>query len=272
MKKMLLLAVVTITAGIVSAQTIKVKKGQEYNYTTTMSGTVTQSMAGQEMVMNMSSYGYQNYTIEDIKDGNYVVLSKVVVDSLVLNSVMMDSTFRPGEAAAEMMRYEISKLGNTISKTDASPEGAKPGAASQMGFDMKQPLPLIPFEKEKVKEGDTWTVDKTDSVNFMGGLLVITTKTNYTVVGVSKREGVKCLQLKQTADIANEGNTSMQGMDFYMEGTGKVAGDIFLDVKTGMLIDEELVTENQINLALSGQQSMVIPISQKITSRRTLKK
>jgi len=272
MKKMLLLAAVTLTAGIVSAQTIKVKKGQEYNYTTSMSGTVTQSMAGQEMVMNMDAYGYQNYTIEDKKGDNYVVLSKVVVDSLVLKSVMMDSTFRPGDDAAEIVRYEISKLGNMISKTDARPEGSKPSAASQMGFDMKQPLPVIPFGNEKVKEGDTWTVDKTDSVNFMGGLLVITTKTNYTVAGTTKRDGVKCLQVKQTADIANEGNTSMQGMDFFMEGTGKVAGDIFLDAKTGMLVDEELVTENQINLALSGQQSMVIPISQKITSRRTLKK
>lgn len=272
MKKMLLLAAVTLTAGIVSAQTLKLKKGQEYNYTTSLSGTVTQSMAGQQMVMNMSTGGYQTFTVEDKKGDNYVILGKVVLDSLVLKSSMMDSTFRPGEAAAEIIRYEVANLGKVISKADARPEGSNSGAAFQMGFDMKQALPLIPFENAKVKSGDTWTVDESDSINFMGGLLVVTTKSNYTIVGETKHNGVKCLQVKKTADIANEGNTSMQGMDFYIDGTGKTAGDLFIDAKTGMLLEEDLVTENEINMALSGQQSMVIPISQKMTSHRALKK
>lgn len=272
MKKPITVVLLALSLGMVSAQTLKLKKGQEFNYVATVDGTVTQSMAGQEMTMKMNSFGQQQYTVEAKNGDNYTLLAKIITDSLVLTSPMMDSTFRPGAEVAEMTRYEISKLGVVLSKADARPETAKNNPAMSMGFDVKQTLPLIPFHNNKVAAGDTWTDNRTDSIDFMGGLLVISTQTNYTVAEQAKRNGVNCLVLKVTADIANEGSTSMQGMEFFMEGTGKMAGNIYLDAKTGFLIDEELVTENQINLALTGQQAMVIPISQKMTSKRTLKK
>lgn len=271
MKNILILAALAFSTCIASAQTLKLKKGQEFNYTTTLDGTMVQSMGGQEMTINMKAYGIQNYVIEDKKGDSYVMLGKVITDSLVLNSAMMDSTFKPGAEMADIVRYEVDKLGKTISKTDARPDSAKKKGGVSMGIDLKPSLPVVPFEKNKVNVGDTWSADRSDSSDFMGGHLIINTKTNYIVSEITKHNGIKCLLIKLTADIANEGKTSMQGMDFFMEGTGKMAGNLYIDAKTGMLVDEELVTENQINLALSGQQSMVIPINQKMTTKRTLK-
>lgn len=272
MKKIITVVSLALTIGMASAQTLKLKNGQQFDYIATVDGTVTQSMAGQEMTMKMNSYGQQQYKVEAKNGDNYTLLANILTDSLVLTSPMMDSTFRPGVETAEMTRYQITKLGVVLSKADARPETSKNNPAMTMGFDVKQTLPLIPFQNNKVKAGDTWTDNRTDSIDFMGGLLLISTQTNYTVAEETKHNGVNCLVIKVTADIANEGNTSMQGMEFFMEGTGKMAGNIYLDTKTGFLVEEELVTENQINLALTGQQSMVIPISQKMTSKRTLKK
>lgn len=271
MKKILILAVLALSFNFVSAQTLKLKKGQEFNYTTSLDGAMTQSMGGQELTINMKASGTQNYQVENKKGDIYTLVGKVIIDSLVLNSAMMDSTFTPGEAMADVFRYEVDKLGKMISKADARPDSSKQKGGFSMGIDIKASLPIVQFEKSKVSIGEKWTLDRTDSSDFMGGQMIINTKTNYVIAEQTKHNGVKCLVVKVTADIANEGKTSMQGMDFFMEGTGKTAGNLYIDAKSGMLIDEELVTENLINLALSGQQSMVIPISQKITTKRTLK-
>ncbi|MDD2964205.1 MAG: hypothetical protein PHQ65_05200 [Bacteroidales bacterium] len=272
MKRTILLFVVVFSFTIAQAQVLKLRKGQEFQYSTSFEGTLVQSMAGQEMVMNMSGSGNQSFVVEDLKDGIFTVLGKISLDSLVLKSAMMDSVFKPKATELEQTRYTISKLGAVLTSKPALSEKDGTNAASQMGMDMKQGFPAIPFQVEKPKAGDTWTVDKTDSIDFMGGSLVISTKSNYTFVGMTKRDGVKVLEIKVVADIANEGSTSMQGMEFFMEGTGKTAGNIFVDAKTGLLIDEEIVVENQINLALSGQQSMVIPMNQKMKQSRHLKK
>jgi hypothetical protein len=64
----------------------------------------------------------------------------------------------------------------------------------------------------------------------------------------------------------------MQGMDFYIEGTGVQKGIVYIDIKTGLVIKEEITTENAMIMALSGQQNMTIPITQKFTVNRNLTK
>ncbi|PKP22740.1 MAG: hypothetical protein CVU06_09205, partial [Bacteroidetes bacterium HGW-Bacteroidetes-22] len=141
MKNTLILAVLALSINFVSAQTLKLKKGQEFNYTTSLNGTMTQSMGGQEMIINMKASGTQNYLVENKKGDNYTLVGTVITDTLVLNSAMMDSTFTPGAEMAEVVRYEVDKLGKMISKADARSDSSKQKGAISMGIYIKPSLP-----------------------------------------------------------------------------------------------------------------------------------
>jgi hypothetical protein len=77
--------------------------------------------------------------------------------------------------------------------------------------------------------------------------------------------------MKIVSNISSEGSTSMQGMEFQIEGTGKIVGTVWVEVKTGVIFEEEGVNNTQLTLALSGPQSMTIPIVQEMKVSRVRK-
>jgi hypothetical protein len=60
------------------------------------------------------------------------------------------------------------------------------------------------------------------------------------------------------------------GMELFLEGTSKVNGTFYFDPKLTILISDESNTEMEATIAVSGQQSMTIPLSQSTKYSTTL--
>jgi hypothetical protein len=62
----------------------------------------------------------------------------------------------------------------------------------------------------------------------------------------------------------------MQGMEFFIDGSGKINGTIYFDAKAGLVVYEETNSDGETNMALTGEQQMIIPITQVTKTVRTL--
>ncbi len=250
---------------------LKPKAGSQVTYTMTVEGKTTQSMMGQEMTMNTNSSGSQEVSFTKVNsDGSIIFTEKSVVDFVKISSAAMDTTMNPGEKGIENYAVTVDKLGNVLSKKSLKTDDNPSGMGGMMGASSGLSAFII-IPDGKIKVGDSWTTDRTDTIEFMGGKVVNTTTAEYTLVGQVKKGSTKCLEFKTIANISSEGSTSMQGMDFQIEGTGKIAGTVWVESKTGVIYEEESSNNTQLTLALSGPQSMTIPMVQEMKVRRVRK-
>mgnify|MGYP001016998909 FL=1 len=83
---------------------------------------------------------------------------------------------------------------------------------------------------------------------------------------------MKCLKINHKTTADNEGTTTMQGMDFLIEGTTIMEGTTWIDLKTAIPVFIDGTAESQMTLLLSGQQNMTIPLTYKTTFTKKLLK
>ena len=275
MKRIILSLVLVTLISIGNAQEVsfklKPKAGSQVSYTMTVDGKMTQSMMGQEMTMTTKSEGSQVVSFTKINsDGSVQYNEKTVIDFVKISSAAMDTTMNPGEEGIEDYATVIDKLGNVLSKKSLKTQSKSAGMGSMLGG-INGSSAFIVIPDGKINVGGSWTTDRTDTVEFMGGALVNTTASEYTFVGEVKKGSTKCYEMKIVSNISSEGSTSMQGMEFQIEGTGKIVGTVWVEVKTGVIFEEEGVNNTQLTLALSGPQSMTIPIVQEMKVSRVRK-
>lgn len=273
MKKTVLsfFSVLIIISGLYGQKknpTLALEKGQTLIYQVTANIDMTQSMMGQELQSKINSKSKSVFTVEDIQQGNYVIRQSLKELETHLTMQEMDTTFRMAEQN-NFPVWVISKEGKVLSRSKPGEAQSKGGFSPDMAGNSSF-MPFVEFPGYTVKKGESWNTEYNDTTHFAEGQLINKVKTTYTLEGEEKKEGKKCLKISYKATVENEGSTSMQGMEFYIEGSGAMQGTQWIDAKTGIMVADEGVMENQMSLSLSGQQNFVIPLSMKTQVVRKL--
>ena len=244
---------------------IKLSKGQSLTYLVTAQIDMVQNMMGQEMKINISTSGKTIITVDESQKGKYL-LSQISRDNVIeMKMDVMDTVMQVPEMN-NLPSYIIDKFGKILSRKN--PENSPQAAGGADFSSMSSSSPFVEFPGKKLTTGDTWETNRTDTMPFMGGSLQNKIKMTYTLIGKETKDEVECLKLTYKGSIQNEGATTMQGMDFYIEGTGAMEGTCWLDISTGITLVDEGLMENEMTLALTGQQNFTIPMTYKTTITR----
>ena len=259
-----LLMVLAVFSGLQAQKKnppLLLQKGQTISYQVTANIDMTQSMMGQEMQSQINSSSNAVFSVDDIQMDQYLINQKLKDVVTHLKMQEMDTTFRLAEQGS-FPTLVVNKAGKVVARHKNKKENATGGFSPDMAGNASF-LPFVEFPDYTVKKGESWNTEYTDTTDFSGGSLVNKVKTTYTLVGEEKKDGKKCLKITYKGIIENEGSTSMQGMEFFIEGSGAIKGTHWIDAKTGILVTDEASMENQMSLSLSGQQSFIIPMSMK---------
>ncbi|HEY4788178.1 MAG TPA: hypothetical protein VIH57_19120 [Bacteroidales bacterium] len=264
-KTTLSLALVLVSCIVYSQEykpSFKVSKGQEYNYLMDMTMDMTQSMGGQEMKYGMSSKATVKNTISEVMPDGKIEIITSNWDASVTSKIMKDTTMTYKGKVGPSTKFILDKFGNILSRTKLeadSSENKIPGLDN-----MSNSTIFCEFPEKPISPGDKWIKEHTDSVPSPVGKLEFKIKSEYTLGSKETIEGKSLYKLLCTSNIQISGKGNMQGMDIAMDGTGIKTDDIYFDPSTGTIFSDKANMELDINVAITGQQNMTIPMNQKV--------
>ncbi len=239
--------------------------GKTYLYKTVQASTITQEMMGKEMKFNNDIKSVTRVKINSVDETGNLSLVVSSDSAIVHNNIQgRDTTLNLDELIGKRSKLVISQYGEVINKsvidTLSEKEQMMSNAVNQLTTNMYFKLP-----GRVIKKGENWTFSRSDSVKSMGGEMVVTSNYTYTLGDKEKRNGIDCYQIPYTAVITSSGQANMSGMQFYIDGNGKMKGTIYLSVTDCAMVGIEGNNENKMTLATTGDQKMVIPITQSST-------
>jgi len=269
-KKVALALILIFSAHLAYSQTytpaFKVSKGQEYNYKMDLTANSTQSMGGQEMKFGTTATSTLKNAIANVLADGKIEIITSSWDAKVSTKVMKDTTMTfPGKVGSSS-KITVNKFGNVVSKvkmdtvaTDAQLGGLDNGLISTVVF--------VEFPETPIKVGDKWTKEHNDSISAGPlGKLELKNKSEFTLGAKETIEGKSLYKVTCASSLQISGKGKMQGMDIAVAGTGVKTDDIYFDPSTGIVFSDKINMELDMNIAISGQQSMTIPMTQKITA------
>ncbi len=249
--------------------TYKLTEGKTYRYRTQMDIESIQTMMDMEMTTTTRMTAFAHMTIENVDvDGDITFVS--AADSLIvdMHSPRRDTVMvNPFGIVGKRTRVVATKFGRLISSTPLD----------TIRFPMRMgrirstaSVSLMEFGDRPIELGDTWDHTRIDTVEQMGGEMVTTTDLTFTAVEMTEKLGHDCFKIVYEGSASLEGSGSMRGMNTFIEGTGAVTGTAYFAPAEGLLVQSERTTDQEMTVAVTGQQSMTIPISQSITLATTL--
>ncbi len=249
---------------------LKVSKGQEFNQQMEMLMDVTQSMGGQEMKVINNSYVTSKFKVVDVlKSGNISMEASTWDIKTKTKAPMMDTTLSLPGKQGPVYLMDINKYGKVVSKviTDSSElKGVNLGGnLISSGIFCEFP------EKDIVKVGEKWSINKNDTVSQMGGKIGVNFTSDYLLGSVEVIDGKSLQKISITGNVEMGGKAKQMGMDVFIEGTGISNGTIYIDPVSKVIYTNNTVIELDLSVAITGQQNMTIPITQKITVNQKLK-
>lgn len=248
----------------------KFEKGKTYLYKDFTTGDMTQEMMGKEMKMKNESNAVIRLVVDDVtKDAKAVLLVSTDSLSVFSSTPIGDTTMIMNELIGKRTKVVLSSTGK-IEKRETIDSIKLMGRAS--GAAQREGIKFAQLSDKPVKIGETWTSSTQDTVNQMGGKILVSSDFDYSLAGKEKKNGFDCLKITYKGKTTTEGKGNMQGMEFFIDGSGKINGTFFFDPKTGLLVYEETNSESETNMATTGEQSMIIPITQVTKSIRNLLK
>ncbi|MBI4811661.1 MAG: hypothetical protein HY800_09535, partial [Ignavibacteriales bacterium] len=206
--------------------------------------------------------------IENVdKDGATAMIISLDSAKNVIKSPMMDSTMILDKLIGKKTRIIVAKLGNILKREviDTVKDEGMMGGAGQ-----RSTTKIAEFPEKAIKFGDKWKSMDVDTIESMGGKIIHTTDMEYTLVRKDKKQEHDCLKIDYTGTTSDTGKMMMGGMELFVEGSGKVKGTMYFDLKLGLIVLDESSIENEQTMAVTGQQSMTIPMSVSTKSTRTL--
>jgi len=256
--------------------TIKVSKGQEFDYQTNTIMDITQTMGTQEMkVYNASTSTTKNLINNVTKEGNIEVITSNCDAVNMMKMPMADTTKTEFKGmVGPSYKLLLNKTGKTLSREKYDTTNMAPGTGT---VDLNNKLIasglFVEFPEKDIKVGDKWNKDITDSVAIMSGnKMGVNAKTDYTLAGVETIDGKQLQKVTFTSKMELGGKMKIQGMDMFLEGTGVSSGISYLDPVTKVIYKNESEVEMDLTIAVTGQQNMTIPMTEKIKVTQTLKK
>lgn len=242
---------------------IKVSKGQEFNYLMDMTMDMTQSMGGQEMKFGTTAITTVKNLIANVKEDGKIEVIASKWDAKVTTKIMKDTTMTFNGKVGSSTKITFDKLGNVLSKAKIDTvqlDSKLAGIDNDMTNIVFCELPGNP-----VKVGDKWNKESTDSVPAGPmGKMELKTSSEYTLGAKETIEGKSYYKVTVASNLKISGKGNMQGMDLVIDGTGVKNDELYFDPATGVIFSDKATMEMDMNIAVSGQQSMTIPMTQKI--------
>jgi hypothetical protein len=249
---------------------LKVSKGQEFNQQMDMNMDITQSMGGQEMKMNNNSSLTSKFKVMNVLSTGNISLEASNWDiKTQTKAPMMDTTVTLQGKQGPVFMMDINKYGKVVSKTITDSTDIK---GVNIGNNLVSSGIFCEFpEKDVLKVGEKWSINKNDTISQMGGRIGINYTSEFTLGAVEVVEGKSLQKILLSGNVEMGGKAKQMGMDIFIEGTGVSTGTIFIDPVTKVININNTVIELDMNLAITGQQNMTIPMTQKITVNQKLK-
>jgi hypothetical protein len=273
--KKLTVALVCIFASYMAfAQTynpvLKVSKGQEYNYKMDMAMETVQSMGGQEMKFASNISSTLKNSIENVLSNGNIEIIISLWDTKISSKILKDTSMTYSGQLGPSTKISINKFGNVIARSKM--EGTTAIDPNFSGLENATNTVLFcEFPETPLKEGDKWTKEHVDSIAAGTlGKLNVKTKSEYKLGTKETVDGKSLYKVTCTSSMEISGKGNIQGMDFVVEGKGVKNDAIYLDPATGVVFSNKSKTEMDMNLAITGQQNMTIPITQKISTSYVL--
>lgn len=243
------------------------KEGKTYSFKNSLDGNITQEAMGREMKISLNGLYNVKMTVEKVDGGKAQVVTSLDSGKISSKNPMKDTTISLTPFAGKRTMMTLLQ--------DGSVESTKIIDSIKMfnlqGFSQKDLVRLVRLPADEVKAGVPWSITTSDTVDMMGaGKMFNTINSTYTIVGKEKVQGHDCLKVSYTGDVKNSGKAQIMGMDFVLEGAGKIAGDFYFDPVMGMAIRNDGTMDNEMTMATTGQQNMIIPITQSLKTTISL--
>jgi hypothetical protein len=248
----------------------KLEKGKVYRFADTTLVKSSQEMMGQEVKSTSTVLATTRLVPSEIRaDGSTVLIVSPDVMSVSIKNARMDTTMVLKDVIGKRTRLTISRLGETISREVIDSVNLS-GMAAQTGRQDMVRLHMMP--SKPVKVGEKWSATKHDTLDSQGGKMVTVSVSDFTLLSRETMTGMECLKISYAGKLTISGKGTMNGMAFFVEGTGNTSGIYFMDIATGMPVIEDSKYDVESTVAITGAQNMTIPGSQSVTAHRTLLK
>ena len=245
-------------SSVVDVGAFAVQNCYETNYEMPKGETIVLINAGASVV-----------NINVVKDGSTVFTVSPDQMTVAVKNARMDTTIDIKEMVGKRTRMTVSALGETLKKEIIDTVQYSQLTASMGRQDL---IRLHTMPTKPVKIGEKWTATKPDTNDAMGGRMVTLSTGDFTLLSRENRLGVDCLKISYTGKMTVKGKGTMNGMDFFVEGSGTTSGTYFQAVKTGLTVWEDSKYDVESTVALTGAQNLTIPSSTSVSSHRILLK
>ncbi|MHC1705276.1 MAG: hypothetical protein AB9846_15325 [Tenuifilaceae bacterium] len=260
-KQSLIIALIAISGFAFSQETVMLKynltKGKTYVQNTEVSQTIVQSMGGQDIKILADIKSVNEINVESIEaDGNATILVSFLNASIRSAAMGRDTTMQFNDLK-DKSRVVLSAEGKSISSTTVDSS-----EVSKMLGQLRQSTKLQLLPARPIRIGEKWQDKIVEKINENGFDSNIDNVMDYVLVGKETKDGMECYKITFTGTMAINGKGSQMGMEMFLEGTGKIEGTCYFDPKSTMIVLSESQTEMDMNIAVSGQQNMTIPMTQ----------
>ncbi|MCX6286293.1 MAG: hypothetical protein NTY96_04205 [Bacteroidetes bacterium] len=247
----------------------KMEKGKTYRYGQTNIIETTQEMGGQEMKMNTDAHSILKYDIESVSaEGTMSLVYSYEEVKFHMKGMGRDTTMDMKDTANKLVRAQLTIIGKLIK--EPSKDTAKTGKSSlSMGS-----LATVNFTRlpdHEVGIGEKWSRVSTDTTDMGEGQIVYKKNIEYILTGKETKGTHECVKIEYKGTMEITGKMKQMGMDLVMEGNGDMSGTVWFDPVLGLMIDGLDNNTVDITMALTGQQQMTIPMTQKMTTTQSLR-
>ena len=243
-------------------------KGKTYLYKSETTSNMTQEVMGREMKFDNVANDVVRFMVNDVASNGDADLT-FSLDSVVVKTSMMgrDTTLDASALLGKRVKATITPLGE-VKNFEEVDSVAAPNRFVSLSQEVNRFFARL--AGKKVNTGDSWNGTIIDTIKNFGGAIIDTTDYVYTIAGKENKLGHSCVKIPFTSNLRLSGNGNIQGMELYINGTGKASGTIYFDAENGLLVYEESNMDNNMTMATSGAQSMVIPITQSVIATQSL--
>ncbi|MBN9400906.1 MAG: hypothetical protein J0I17_12075 ['Candidatus Kapabacteria' thiocyanatum] len=274
----ILLVIVGLTSSASAQQTYleyRLKPSSSYSYDMTSNVSQTMSVMSQEIENDMqSTLGCRLLVREAVLkqyelELHYDTLRMGLRATGLGEAMRLDTSIVMPGTSQYIQRFMMTSLGNVLSLSSDSTSRISTmidGAMNNMTM-MKNFITQFPGRGLNVK--DTWTVSTVDTVHNaqLSGDIVTRSTVVYTLTGMKDTLGTSMAIVDMhTSAYELSGSIRNLGMDMVIEGEGTARGTIRIDVRNGLPIAINQHSTVNSRMAMTGQQSMLIPMTIATTS------
>ncbi len=264
MRSIIVASILTILAHSATAQwRYKFTPGETLKYNVTANMEMTTSQGGQDMTMQNDATQSLELSVESVDANAISIVTKPSAMKIHMNVPMMgDTTMELKELENRRTRSVVSPTGKQLKPPTLLDTGAiTDPMVAQVSRSMEHTMNVLhELPAETVAKGGTWTLTKNDTSDVEQGKVYTVSTMKGTYVRDCDTLGHSCAVLAYTIDLKLEGAMKIQNMfDATITGDGTGKGTVYFDAARGKMLANVNVMEMNQQIAVTGQQSMVIP-------------